>query len=385
MKILHVYKTFINDTMGGTQQVIASIVKNSDASFEFGVLSLSPRKTGVDKSFAGVKNLHYKEHFSIASNPGSLALLKDFNSIAKDYDLIHYHFPWPFADLLNLTLKIKKPMIITYHSDIVRQQKLLYLYKPLMKNFLNSADSLVATSPNYLNTSTVLQTYKNKSVVIPIGINKSDYPAPSSEKLAYWKGRFGERFFLFVGVMRYYKGLHVLLDALKDSSLPVVIVGSGPIESELKLHAEKLKLTNIHFLGKLPDEDKISLLQLCLSLVFPSNLRSEAFGISLLEGAMFGKPLISTEIGTGTSYINVADKTGIIVPPDDSRALRKAMDYIWSHPLESAEMGKKSRARFEELFTASKMSDEYGKLYLKTIADNKSGSCSDLNTCNIEQ
>ncbi|MDF1757119.1 MAG: glycosyltransferase [Legionellaceae bacterium] len=372
MKILHVYKTFINDTMGGTQQVIASIIRNNpDPSLEFSVLSLSSRPTGVDHSFPLADNIHYKESFSIASNPVSFSLLRDFGSIAKEYDLIHYHFPWPFADLMRYVWKVDKPSIVTYHSDIIRQQKLLYLYTPLMKNFLNSADRLVATSQKYLDSSSVLQSYKDKSVVIPIGIQKSDYPEPRQERLTYWKNRFGDKFFLFVGVMRYYKGLHVLLEAMAGTNFPVVIVGCGPIESKLKLRAKELNLPNVHFVGKLPDEDKISLLKLCLSLVFPSNVRSEAFGISLLEGAMFGKPLISTEIGTGTSYINDDGETGVVVPPNDHVALREAMDYIWNHPDESSRMGQKSQLRFESLFTASKMSAEYGKLYRQVLADSK--------------
>lgn len=100
MKILHVYKTFINDTMGGTQQVIANIIRNCpDKSIKFGVLSLAARETGIDLSFLNSENIHYQESFTLASNPVSFSLIKDFGNIIKDYDLIHYHFPWPFADL----------------------------------------------------------------------------------------------------------------------------------------------------------------------------------------------------------------------------------------------------------------------------------------------
>jgi len=368
MNILHVYKTFINDTMGGTEQVIANIVKTSDPDdFNHSVLSLSPRETGIDRSFAGIDNIHYKQQFSIASSTFSLALMRDFRSIVNQFDLIHYHFPWPFADLMHLFWRISRPSIVTYHADIVRQKKLLHLYSPLMHRFLGSVDLLVATSPNYLETSPVLQTYQDKTMVIPIGISKRHYPKPSAERVAYWQNRFGERFFLFVGVMRYYKGLHILLDAIRDAPYPVVIVGSGPVEQELKASAQTLHLSNVHFLGQLSDDDKVALLQLCSALVFPSHLRSEAFGISLLEGAMYGKPLISTEIGTGTSYINIDGKTGLVVPPSDSAALRQAMDFIWTHPDESKTMGDAAAARYRLLFTSNKMVSEYEKLYENVV------------------
>ncbi|MDP3705172.1 MAG: glycosyltransferase [Legionellaceae bacterium] len=368
MKILHVYKTFINDTMGGVEQVIANLVKTGNSSdYDHSVLSLSKKSPGIDASFAGVNNLHYKEQFSIASNAFSLPLLYDFRNVVNGYDLIHYHFPWPFADMMHIFCRIKKPSIVTYHSDIVRQKKLRYLYNPLMHRFLSSVNMLVATSPNYLETSTVLQRYQNKTAVVPIGISKRNYPKPSQEKTAYWQNRFGKRFFLFVGVMRYYKGLHILLDAIQGAMFPVVIVGTGPIEDSLKRQANDLNVTNVHFLGKLPDEDKIALLQLCSSVVFPSHLRSEAFGVSLLEGAMFGKPMISTEIGTGTSYINIDGTTGLVVPPSDPQALRRAMDFIWTHPEESSVMGDMAAARHKILFTGNKMVAEYEKLYEKVV------------------
>lgn len=109
----------------------------------------------------------------------------------------------------------------------------------------------------------------------------------------------------------------MLLDALPGTDFRVVIIGSGPVERELRAQAERLKLTNVDFVGPVGDDDKIALLTLCHALTFPSHLRSEAFGISLLEAAMFGKPMISTEIGTGTSYVNVDGETGLVVPASD--------------------------------------------------------------------
>lgn len=92
--------------------------------------------------------------------------------------------------------------------------------------------------------------------------------------------------FLFVGVLRYYKDLHILLEAAQWMECLIVIVGAGPIEAELKAQAQSIGLCNFHLLGHLPDEDKVALLTLCYGVLFPSHLRSEAFGISLLEGGM---------------------------------------------------------------------------------------------------
>ena len=161
-----------------------------------------------------------------------------------------------------------------------------------MHQFLKSLPSIVATSPNYAKTSPVLQQYNHKVQVIPIGIEKDFYAKVNKERLDHWKRK--QPFFLFIGVLRYYKGLHSLIESMKEKApLEVVIAGEGPLEAELKKKAKRLQLKNVHFISPLSNEDKIALLQACYGYVFPSHLRTEAFGLSLLEAAMYGKPLIS--------------------------------------------------------------------------------------------
>jgi rhamnosyl/mannosyltransferase len=218
-----------------------------------------------------------------------------------------------------------------------------------------------------LLTSPVLNRYREKVVEITYGLNKSAYPIPTPERLESWRSKLGSKFFLFVGVLRYYKGLHILLEAMQGTDYPVVIMGSGPVETELKEYALHLNLKNIYFLGALPDEDKVALIQLCYAVVFPSHLRSEAFGLSLLEGAMFGKPMISSEIGTGTSYINVDNETGVVVPPSNPDAFREAMRFLWDNPSIAAEMGRQAELRYWALFTANQMATSYAALYRKLM------------------
>jgi len=187
----------------------------------------------------------------------------------------------------------------------------------------------------------------------------------------HWKRRFGERFFLFVGVIRYYKGLHILIEAARGAQFPVVIIGAGPIEADLKKQARELGVDNVFFLGRLPEEDKVALMCLSYAVVFPSHLRSEAFGVSLLEGAMYGKPLISSEIGTGTTYINIHGETGMVVPPGEVTSLRDAMEYLWKHPGEAREMGEKAEQRYEALFQSGAMTQSYVDLYHEIINDSQ--------------
>jgi rhamnosyl/mannosyltransferase len=364
VKILHFYKTYFPDSYGGIEQVIYQLARGSTArGHHVDVLSLSRDMPARWTEFDGhtVHRAHLA--FEMASTGVSFGVFKRFAELARAADIIHYHFPWPFQDLVHFATRMSKPTVLTYHSDIVRQKKLLTLYRPLMTRFLASVDRIVATSPNYLATSQVLNGFREKTLVVPIGLDRSTYAAPSQEALARWRLRIGEQFFLFVGMLRYYKGLHILLDAIAGTDIPVVIVGSGPMEAELRAKAQELKLANVIFLGEVSDEEKIALLTLCFAVVFPSHLRSEAFGISLLEGAMFGKPMISSEIGTGTSFINIHNETGLVVAAADAGAFRHAMHYLLTHPLEAKRMGENARFRYEQLFTADKMVSRYLELY----------------------
>jgi rhamnosyl/mannosyltransferase len=368
MRVLHIYKSYFPETIGGVEQVIHQIVKcgpKHGIYAEVFVMTNGRNTRTIEYDGYLVHRCH--ANVEIASTPISITAIRRFNSLAEDFDILHYHFPYPFADLMHLMSAINKPSIVTYHSDIVKQRYLLELYKPLMRRFLSDVDCIVATSPNYLESSDVLADFNQKTAVIPIGIDRDNYPEPSHEKLDYWRRRFGERFFLFVGVIRYYKGLHILIEAAQKTDYPIVIIGAGPIEVSLKSQVKTLGVTNVHFVGRLPDEDKVALLTLCYGVVFPSHLRSEAFGVSLLEGAMYGKPMISSEIGTGTTYINIADDTGLVVPPSDATALREAMDYLWDHPDVASEMGQRACKRYRELFTAEEMAESYEKLYRSLV------------------
>ena len=364
MRILHFYKTSFPDTVGGVENVINNIASGSvKLGVEVDVLSLTPRQVERSIEIHGYHLHRARLDLQISSTGFSVSAFLRFAQLAKKADVIHYHFPWPFMDVVHFATMVKKPTVVTYHSDIIRQKHLLKIYRPLQWKFLGDMSRIVATSPNYLASSDVLAQYKDKVSVIPIGLDKTTYPVPSAVKLVHWRGRLGPKFFLFVGVIRYYKGLHILLEAAQGTDYPIVIVGAGPFEKELKSQAIQLGLRNIHFLGSLPDEDKVALLTLCYGVVFPSHLRSEAFGISLLEGAMYGKPMISSEIGTGTTFINIADETGLVVPPSDPKAMRQAMRYLWEHPEHAADMGRRAESRYLEHFTGDQMVGEYVTLY----------------------
>ena len=370
LKVLHFYRTYYPDTQGGLEEAIRQIcLSTGSLAVENRVLTLQrrPGESTVERPEATV--YRSPRHVSIKSCDMGFKILPLYRELLDWCDVVHYHFPWPFADLMELIAGGSKPYVVTYHSDIVRQKRLGFLYRPLMRRFLGRAARIVATSENYFASSPILSEYSEKVAVIPLGIDESSYPSVSPSVLSDVEARFGRGFFLFVGVFRYYKGLHILLDAIKAADYRVVIAGSGAIEAELKEQAERLGLDNVVFPGFVSDEEKLALLQLSQGVVFPSYLRSEAFGMTLVEGAMMAKPLISTEVGTGTSHVNIDQETGLVVVPGSVKALREAMDYIHGHPEDALRMGKNARLRYEEYFTGDIIGHQYVDIYRGVLVD----------------
>lgn len=148
-----------------------------------------------------------------------------------------------------------------------------------------------------------------------------------------------------------------------------MIAGGGPELNSYIKHSNSIGVQNIHLVGPVDDLSKACLLKLCSALVLPSNLRSEAFGLVLLEAAMQCKPLISTELNTGTSYVNENGKKGLVVLPNDVMALRHAINFMLHQPDIAWRMGQIAKSRFVNLFTSEKMCNGYRDIYKDAYKD----------------
>lgn len=380
MKILHVYKTYYPDTQGGVERVIEMLTaKTALMGCQNRLITCTPKnKAYIEKMSSSEENplevYYYPKTFEAASSPFSYQMWRAFPEHVQWADVIHYHFPWPMADLLHCGHRVKKPSIITYHSDVVRQKHLLRLYWPLMQRFLKQMDCIVPTSQNYVNTSPILQKYQEKIRVIPLGIDPKHYQI-NPEKRKYWQEKLPQSFILFVGVLRYYKGLEYLLDALNGTSVTLVIAGQGPQLELLKAKAATLKDVQIIFTDslsstRLEDDDLCAIYSLAKALVIPASHRSEAYCVALVEGLLFGLPLISTELGTGTSFVNAHNETGFVVPSRDSEALKNAILTLLNDDTLLQKMSVASKKRFNELFTSDRMAKLYVKEYQRLNGNN---------------
>lgn len=372
MRVLHVYRTYYPDSPGGVQEAIRQIAFSTRP---FGVTSrifaLSPRpgaRGEIERPEGRV--VRARSWLAPAScDLGGAATVTRFHREAHQADVIHYHFPWPYADLLHLLLRPPAPAVMTYHSDVVNKGYLESLYAPMMKAMLRRMQAVVATSPPYAETSTTLTRHVrgDQLRIIPLGLSESTYQDARARSRtinpAADLGLEPNGYFLFIGSLRSYKGLHVLAKAAADSPLPIVIAGNG--KERALVEALATDHPRVHHVSEFDDSTKLALLRDCRALVLPSTERSEAFGVVLLEAAMMARPAISTTIGTGTSYVNQHEITGLCIEPGSPDALRMAFHQLMDDEM-VARFGRNARKRYDTLFSGTALGESYAALYQET-------------------
>ncbi len=367
MDILHVYKDYA-PVEGGIENHIKLLAEAQAArGHNVGVLVTSRTRATHVEAIHGVRVIFAGRLATLSSTPLSLAM---FRWLGRERpDVVHLHFPYPWGEIGNDWFGRGGKTVLTYHSDIVRQKYLRIVYAPLMQRMLARVDRIIATSPNYIASSPVLQRWRDKCIAIPLGIDPSPFLAASPLDLGPALSRSNAPApaprLLFVGALRYYKGLPYLLRAM--STLPGVrltVIGRGPMERAWKELAQRLGLgLRVDFLGDVSGRLLPSYYAACDMFVFPSCERSEAFGLVQLEAMAAGKPVVSTELGTGTSFVNVDGETGLVVPPRDSGALAAAIQNLLDHPELRARMGAAGRERVLQEFTLDKMVDRVMAVY----------------------
>lgn len=364
---LQVYRTYYPDPPGGLQEAIRQIALSTQAQgVASSIFTLSPTPEPEElQRPEGCVHRARSWAAPASCDIGAWDAFRLYREQTALTDVIHFHYPWPFADVL-LPTGARRPSVMTYHSDIVRQRLLGVAYRPLMWRTLRRMDVIVATSPVYATTSSVLSdsSIRHKVRVIPLGIVEDSYPCNGDDEVLTRLGlKEGEPYFFFIGVLRYYKGLHTLVRAASQVGARIVIAGSGPERHALEQLADDVGARNVLFSGQVSDAEKVALIRHCRALVLPSHLRSEAFGMVLVEAAMFGRPLVSCEIGTGTSYVNSHEETGIVVPPEDVGALGDALRTLLADDKLANRMGVGARARYERWFSGPALGRAYADLY----------------------
>jgi rhamnosyl/mannosyltransferase len=257
--------------------------------------------------------------------------------------------------------------VITHHSDVRRQVIAKPLYWPLVRAVLARSRAIVVPTQAHLAISQELLGFEKKIRIIPFGVDQVRFsPTAPKRKPAIFDGMGPVG--LFAGRLVGYKGLDVLIRAVAGTQLHVVIVGDGPLSSELQGQATTAGLAQqIRFAGDIPSDELPSYFQAADYLILPSVSPAEMFGIVLIEAMACGKPVISTVLPTGVREVNQAGVTGLEVPPGDPAALRGAMQQLSGDPELRRKLGNAGRARVERQFTLGQMIREHLALYSELI------------------
>ena len=365
--ILHVIKGYY-PTLGGMETTARQMAEGAVCQ-GYKVSVLCCGDDNVEEEINGVTVHRVKPFFNIGSAPLSFRYVWALWRLMKQSDIVHFHVPNPMGELAFCLSRRQGRVktVCTYHLDPVRPKAFVRVYQLLLHRFLAQCEVICPTSPNYVLSSDILQKHKEKCRPVPSGVDISRFAhadpfvITKAEKLV---ARLKHPRVLFCGRFSYYKGLHVLIKAMsKVSNASLVLVGRGEKEEELRRQVETLKLwDNVVFLGHLPDDLYAAIYHTADVFVLPSIYRSEAFGLVGLEAMAAGLPLITTELGTGTSFYNVDGETGYVVPPMDSDALAEALQKMLSNPEKLCEMKKAALQRVDP-FDLSEMLQQYAAVY----------------------
>lgn len=297
---------------------------------------------------------------------------------AAQNDILHFHLPYPWADFSYLLTRPPGRVVVWWHSEIVKPKQMLKVYRPLLRQFLRKADRIIVAAPQLVDNSPFLSHFKEKCRVIPIGIDTDRFrrTAATDDAVSAIRAQYGAKIILFVGRLVYYKGVSYLIEAmaiLGDREATLLVVGEGPLKEELKtLAADRGVAEQVVFLGKANDEELLLYFQACDLFVLPSVANTEAFGIVQLEAMACAKPVISTNLPTGVPFVNLHDRTGIIVPPEDSVTLGEAMKRILGDPALALRYGEAGRERVSKEFTINVMLERVMEVY-RELTENARG------------
>ncbi len=294
-----------------------------------------------------------------------------YRAQADESSIVHAHLPNPLAHVSYALVRPKGRLVVTWHSDIIKPRFVGPTYERLVERTLRRADRIIATSPNYIETSRALQRFKDRCVVIPLGIDVSRFEATDRvrQRAEAIQGEVGAPIVLFVGRLSYYKGLDVLLDAAARIQGRVVVVGDGGGRAALEEGIRNRGLEGrIILRHDVNDEDLVAYYHASEMLVLPSNLRTEAFGIVQLEAMACGKPVVSTRLDTGVPWVNQHERTGLTVPIDDAEALATAVNRLLDDSEARRRMGVNGRSRVEEMFTREVVAEKTRALFEEVLA-----------------
>jgi rhamnosyl/mannosyltransferase len=370
LRVLHVGK-FYPPAPGGMEKMVQSLCEGERPGVDSQVLVANTSAHTVREAWRGVPVTRVASFGSI----GSVGICPGFPFAlaAASRDVTVLHEPNPVALVSDCVTLSRGPLVVWFHSEVVRPQwKYELMYRPFLRRVLSRASRIVVSSPRLAEYARELSDFRHKCVVIPFGLDTShlaETPAIAARAAGIAREFPGPRV-LFVGRLVPYKGVDVLIDAIASVQATCLIVGDGPLRASLESHAASRGVSSrVRFLGGVSDADLAAHLHACDLFVLPSVTRQETFGVVQLEAMACGRPVVSTDLETGVPWVNQHESTGLVVRPGDAAALAAALTRLSADPALRERFGAAGRARVASHFTVEAMTRATTALYQGIVRD----------------
>lgn len=357
---------------GGTEQIARDCVNVLDRTNEQLVICFNDEAKSKEDQVDKVRIIRAGCAAKIASQGISLSYGRKLWEAIRTFkpEIIIFHYPNPFvAHYLLKYIPSDVRLILYWHLDIIKQKLLGKLFIGQNNRLLKRADSVIATSPNYVEGSPWLSRYRDKVDIVFNCIDaKRLVCSDETERRAreIKEENCGKIICFAVGRHTEYKGYKYLIQAahLLDERFFVLIGGKG--EETRELYREAGDDSKIRFLGFLEDDELKAYMKAMDIFCFPSITKNEAFGVALAEGMYFGKPAVTFTIpGSGVNYVNIAGETGLEVPNRDVKAYAGALTKLGDNEQLRKRLGDNARARVEKLFMYESFADSITALINK--------------------
>lgn len=361
LRVLHVGK-YYPPHMGGMETHLQALCEKLKDSIDVSVIVANDGRRTHEDLVDGVSVTRAGTLLNLAAAPICPAMAPMIRNSKSD--VVHIHLPNPAAILAYLASGHRGCLVFTYHSDIVRQQVLGRGFQPVLNRALERAAAIIATSPNYVDSSPVLAAHRPRCRVIPYGIPVEKFSQCDEGVVAAIREQYGPRILISVGRLIYYKGFEFLIRAMSKVDGRLLIVGDGPLRASLEQQAREGGVAErVVFLGEVSNQKIAPYYHAADLFVLASVARSEAFGIVQLEAMACGKPVVNTRLDSGVPFVSLDGVTGITVAHSDSDALAEAINLLLNDPQLRERYGEAGRLRVEQEFTVDRMADRTLDLY----------------------
>ncbi|RCH56641.1 hypothetical protein DJ568_01920 [Mucilaginibacter hurinus] len=343
MRILQVGK-YYPPYKGGIENNTRHCSEELSKDHEVIVLVFNTNSQTVEEEVNGIKVIRVGSMGNLFSQELTFKMIKYIKGLKPD--IIHFHAPNPVG-MVSILIGAPKSakIVVTHHTDIVRQKFLKKIVLPLYKILLKRTARIISYTDKYPAHSDELVGFEDKFSTVPNGT--SEKPFMDELLIAKVAADFRDKYtkgaptVAFLGRQVAYKGIDLIIKAIaRTTDVHALIGGHGPELKNNKQLAHDLGIADrVHFVGEINDFNKGGFLHASDIFLLPCTNRTESYGQVLVEAQLCKLPTIVSDVGSGVSEVTQHNETGLVIPPNNVDALHTAIVKLINDPELRTRMG----------------------------------------------